>query len=120
MRRKGKREEALFTKKISFAPVKARCLDDLVRELKNDLRSLEIPSMTEGANIDIAECLQKMIERDIQNRNPDVNSMWNICWINTTFANMEKEEIIKDVEKHVLNGLINDLARDLMSVNISI
>lgn len=120
MRRKGKREEALFTKKLPFALAKTRCLNDLIKELKNDLRSLEPPSTSEGVNNDIAECLHKMIQRDIQNRNPDVNCMWDICWNSMTFANIEKEEILRDVEKHILNGLINELARDLMSVSVSI
>ncbi|XP_020258290.1 uncharacterized protein LOC109834670 [Asparagus officinalis] len=120
MRRKGKREEIFFSKKTPFAPAKTGCLDDLINELEYDLRSLEMPSMNEGANNDVAEYLHKMVERDIQHRNPDVNCMWDISWNSMALANIEKEEIMTDVEKHILNALINDLARDLMSVSISI
>lgn len=118
IRRKSKREEAQISRIIPYAPVKVRSLDDLVKELNDDLRSLDMPSKTEAANNDIAECLLKMIESEMQNRNPDINCMWDMCWNNLIFANID--EITRDLEKHVLNGLINDLARDLISVSIAV
>ncbi|XP_010942857.1 uncharacterized protein [Elaeis guineensis] len=118
IRRKGKREEVTYAMSMSYAPVKVRCLDTLITELNDDLESLKFLSNIEDNNYDTAEFLHKMLEKDIQNMNPDVNCMWDLGWNVMVLAPVEKDEVIRDVEKHVLNALINELARDLIEVSL--
>lgn len=114
IRRKGKREEVTYAMTMSYAPVKVRFLDTLIKELEDDLESLKFPSNIEDNNYDTAEFLHKMVERDIENRNPDVNCMWDLGWNSMRLAPVEKDEVIRDVEKNVLNGVINEFVKDLM------
>ncbi|KAG1348084.1 hypothetical protein COCNU_06G019130 [Cocos nucifera] len=118
IRRKGKREEVTYAMSMSYAPVKVRCLDTLITELNDDLESLKFPSNTKDNNYDTAEFLHKMLEKDIQNINPDVNCMWDLGWNVMVLPPVEKDEVTRDVEKHVLNALINELARDLIEAEI--
>ncbi|XP_017697198.2 uncharacterized protein LOC103702750 [Phoenix dactylifera] len=120
LRRKGKREEVIYAMSMSYTPVKVRRLDTLITELNDDLESLKFPTNIEDNNYDTAEFLHEMLERDIQNRNPDVNCMWDLGWNSMILAPVEKDEIIRDMEKHVLNGLINELAGDLMEESITV
>ncbi|OAY73809.1 hypothetical protein ACMD2_07735 [Ananas comosus] len=116
LRRKGKREEAIFITKIFEKPTKERCLDSLIKELDDDLESLNFSMKRPEINCDAAACLQKLLEKDIQCRNPDINCMWDIGWNSITLASVEKDEVIRDLEKHILNGLVSELARDLIEV----
>ncbi|KAK9270030.1 hypothetical protein L1049_025603 [Liquidambar formosana] len=61
-----------------------------------------------------------MLERDLQNRDPDVNCMWDFGWNEMMFAFLEKDDVIRDVEKLLLNGLIDEIARDFLHVSVSI
>uniref|UniRef100_A0A1D1Y332 DUF3741 domain-containing protein n=1 Tax=Anthurium amnicola TaxID=1678845 RepID=A0A1D1Y332_9ARAE len=120
MRRKGRRQEIslLSTKEVSTATVRVRCMDDLIKELNNDLKSLEFSVLNEDC-VDTSEFLHKMLERDIHDSNPDVNCMWDFSWKSLKFVSAEKNEVAKDMEKHVLNGLINDIVKDILNVSIS-
>ncbi|XP_020574313.1 uncharacterized protein LOC110020519 [Phalaenopsis equestris] len=119
--RKGKREElSCFSRKGSLAPLKRKNLDILIKEVNADLESLKYQINGEGCDDDLAICLNKMIEKDIQNWHPDINCLWDFGWGSNTFVCLEKNEIVMDVEKSVLNGLLNELSRDLLNVSISI
>lgn len=97
----------------------ARYLDALMKELNDDLESLKFPKET-TYNDDIAEFLHMILARDIENSKPDINCMWDIGWNSSIFASVEKDEIVRDMEKHVLNGLINELARELVDATINV
>ncbi|OVA18699.1 protein of unknown function DUF4378 [Macleaya cordata] len=122
MKRKGKRQELTFYPcvSISIGSKKVKCLDDLVKALHGDLETFKF--FTENGNIqyDAAYCLHKMLQNDIQNSNSDVNCMWDFGWSDMMFACLEKEEVIRDVEKHVLNGLIDDITRDFLHISVVI
>ncbi|PKA61932.1 hypothetical protein AXF42_Ash019138 [Apostasia shenzhenica] len=115
MRRKGEREELTFARMGTLEPAKIRSLDSLTKELHGDLINLKYPNYIEGDDHDLAERLNKMIEKDIQNRKPDINSSWDFGWDSL----MEKDEIVRDVEKHVVNTLLNELTIDILNVRIS-
>ncbi|WOK99565.1 hypothetical protein Cni_G08277 [Canna indica] len=110
VRRKGRRE-VIHSMTRPYATSKVRDLDGLMKELNNDIECLKFSNKSR-LNDDTAEFLQRMIERDIENRNPDINCMWDIGWSNTIFALIEKEEVARDLEKHVLSGLISELASE--------
>ncbi|CAL9093536.1 unnamed protein product [Musa textilis] len=118
LRRKGKREVTCAMTRPQ-APGEVRYLDALVKELNDDLESLKFPKET-TYNDDIAEFLHMMLERDIENTKPDINCTWDIGWNSSMFASVEKDEIVRDMEKHVLNGLINELARELVDATINV
>ncbi|XP_073004846.1 uncharacterized protein [Typha latifolia] len=110
MRRKSKREGvALLLKRAGV-----RCLDALIRELNHEIESLDFPRKTQGDEYDTVERLHRMLEREIPNKNPDANCMWDFGWNSTTLAAVQIDEIVKEMEKYVLKGLIDELARDLM------
>ncbi|KAJ0963305.1 hypothetical protein J5N97_028427 [Dioscorea zingiberensis] len=118
MRRKNRREESTFAMRLSIAPIRERSLDDLIQELNGDLESLKFPSKKEGDDYDTAEILHKVLEKDLQNSNPDINCMWDLGWTRNLFTDVEKEEVVRDVEKHILNMLINEFALDILNLNI--
>lgn len=112
IRRKGKRTEALEDVSVACTvTMKLRHLDDLVRELDGDVESLDIQnSMAEG--------LQKILQSDIQNDHPDANSTWDFGWNRVSKLPIEKNEVVKDLEKNILGGIITDVARDLIGVSV--
>lgn len=120
LKRKSKREVPSFFRKRSLAPSERRSIDVLIKEVNADLESLKYRNYTEGCDYDLADWLNKTIEKDIQNRHPDINCLWDVGWENNIIACLENNEIVKDVEKNVLNGLLNELSRDLLNVSISI
>ncbi|XP_072951077.1 uncharacterized protein [Typha angustifolia] len=112
MRRKSKREGVTLLLKRAGV----RCLDALIRELNHEIESLDFPRKTQGDDYDTVERLHKMLEREIPNKNPDANCMWDFGWNSTTLAAVQIDEIVKEMEKYVLKGLIDELARDLMEL----
>ncbi|XP_077214355.1 uncharacterized protein LOC143849187 [Tasmannia lanceolata] len=77
MKRKGRREEFNFhpSRKLPIVSVKVKCLDDLIKELNEDLNHLKLFREGKGGDYDAAGSLHEMLKRDIENRNPDVNCM---------------------------------------------
>ncbi|XP_068654703.1 uncharacterized protein [Aristolochia californica] len=119
MKRKGRREELAFHPSVTMpiAPVKIKSLDDLVKELNKDLAHLKRGRESHGDDYDAARCLHKLLEREIESTNTDANCMWEFGWNCTMFAYIEKEEVIRDVEKHLLNRLIDDIIGDLLQTS---
>ncbi|MCE0481731.1 hypothetical protein HAX54_039725 [Datura stramonium] len=126
MKRKAIRQELAVhpyaTTSIGYT--KTRSLDNLIKQLCNDFDTLK----SYGGNgdmddeCDAADYLHKMIGKDMQNGNPDVNSMWDSGWSTEQimFGFLEKDDIVKDVEKHLLNGLIDEITMDLLRIAISV
>ncbi|PPR93976.1 hypothetical protein GOBAR_AA26694 [Gossypium barbadense] len=107
MKRRGRRQELsahpfLQVSISSSTSNKAKSLDNLSygREGKEDC-SFE-------------DYLPKMIEVDVNNKEADLNCMWELGWNCMMFA-LEKDDIVRDVEKYVLNGLLVGITRDLFT-----
>lgn len=126
MKRKAIRQELAFHPyaTISIGYTKTRSLDDLIKQLCKDFDTLKSyggnGNMTDEC--DEADYLHNMIGKDMQNRNPDVNSLWDSGWSTEQmmFGFLEKDDVVKDVEKHLLNGLINEITMDLLRIAISV
>ncbi|XP_058081789.1 uncharacterized protein LOC131229790 [Magnolia sinica] len=121
MKRKGDIEELGFHSSVGMPIVsmKLKCLDDLVKQLHEDLEHLEFRGETGGDNYDAAATfLHETLKGDIENRKPDVNCMWDFGWNEMMFVYLEKDEVVKDVEKHVLNRLIDEITGDLLHASI--
>ncbi|KAI3919022.1 hypothetical protein MKW92_025026 [Papaver armeniacum] len=120
MRRKGKIQELNCNPciGISVGSKKVRCLDSLVKELNADLETYKY-SANEHIE-DEASHLHYLLQKDIENKNPVVNCMWDFGWSDIMFSCIEKEEIVRDVEKHVLNRLIDEITRDFIHLSVAI
>jgi hypothetical protein len=92
--------------------IKIQSLNSLIRELDSDFRSLEYGRKSE--NFD----LQKIIEKEIGDGNPDANCMWELGWNPKLSAPFEKCEVSKELEKHLTSCLITELTRDLVNEKI--
>ncbi|XP_065847996.1 uncharacterized protein [Euphorbia lathyris] len=116
MRRKGKRKEFSYHPfmNIYITPLKVRSLDELIKQLHKDLEKLKFYGRNDKIECAVEEYLPKMLELDVYNKDPDVNCMWDFGWHKMMFMSLEKEDVIKDVEKHVLNGLLDELTKDLL------
>ncbi|KAI3955597.1 hypothetical protein MKW92_044914 [Papaver armeniacum] len=120
MRRKGKIQELNCNPCIgnSVGSKKVRCLDSLVNELNEDLETYKY-SANEHIE-DEASHLHYLVQKDIENKNPVVNCMWDFGWSDMMFSCIEKEEVVRDVEKHVLNRLIDEITRDFIHLSVAI
>ncbi|KAG9440976.1 hypothetical protein H6P81_021141 [Aristolochia fimbriata] len=119
MKRKGRRKELVFHPSVTMPIVsmKIKSLDDLVKELNRDLAHLQGHREPQGDDYDAARYLHKILDREIKDTNPDANCMWEFGWNCRMFAYIEKEEVIRDVEKHLFNRLIDEIIGDHFQIS---
>ncbi|KAL7081557.1 hypothetical protein ACP275_14G047200 [Erythranthe tilingii] len=120
-KRKARRHEITYTKDaVSY--YKVRSLDDLVRQLCRDLETLRIY----GGNGECDECgdvaasLYNMVCKDFCSECSDVNCMWDFEWSRMMCVVSEKEGVVGDVERHVFDGLVNEIVDDLVGVVVTV
>uniref|UniRef100_A0A0E0P1Y6 DUF3741 domain-containing protein n=1 Tax=Oryza rufipogon TaxID=4529 RepID=A0A0E0P1Y6_ORYRU len=120
IRKKGKRTEA--TVEVSMANttnMKLQYLDDLIMELDGDIESLNISKKSQHLGEDCtAENLRMILHRDMQNNHPDANSMWDFGWNRISDLPIERNEVVRDLEKNILGGMITDVARELIELSV--
>lgn len=125
LRRKSNREVLSFYRKGSLTASERRrrsgsSIDVLIKEVNADIESLKYRNCTKESDYGLADWLNRTIENDVQNRRPDVNCLWDFGWDYNRFGCLEIDEMVRDVEKYVLNALVNELSKDLLNVSISI
>ncbi|KAL3845265.1 hypothetical protein ACJIZ3_002668 [Penstemon smallii] len=122
IKRKARRYEVTLHPyiKTTVTCTKVRSLDDLVKQLCRDFETLKSYGGNDSDQSDVADNLCKMIDNDINNKDPDVNSMWDFEWNKMKCVFPEKEDVIRDVEKHMLNGLLEEITNDLLLVTVSV
>ncbi|KAL9140575.1 hypothetical protein ABFS82_14G045700 [Erythranthe guttata] len=120
-KRKARRHEITYTKSaVSY--YKVRSLDDLVRQLCRDLEMLR----RYGGNGERDECgdvaasLYNMVCKDFCSECSDVNCMWDFEWSRMMCVVSEKEGVVGDVERHVFDGLVNEIVNDLVRVVVTV
>ncbi|KAI3821053.1 hypothetical protein L1987_08609 [Smallanthus sonchifolius] len=99
----------------SIADTSIRFLDELVKQLYKDLEGLRLYGR-DTCNQYEADYLHHMLEKDIYNKNPDINSFWDFGWHITTFTFVEKDEFVSDVEQDMLCGLVDEIIDDLLGM----
>nr|GMD84814.1 Neurofilament medium polypeptide like [Ipomoea batatas] len=116
LRRKARRQELSLhpCAKICISYTKVRSLDDLIKQLCRDFDKLSSYGWNGRESCDSSQYFNNMLAKDMQNRDPDINCMWDFGWDETMFGFLEKDEIAKDVEKHLLKGLIDEITIDLL------
>ncbi|XP_057785494.1 uncharacterized protein LOC131003046 [Salvia miltiorrhiza] len=121
MKRKARRHEFTYNPymKTTISNIKLRSLDDLVRQLCKNLELLKSYGMNGSDECDVAAGLHKMLNKDIYNEDPDVNCMWDFEWSRMMSIFPEMEAVVKDVERHMLNGLLDEITNDLLVITVS-
>ncbi|KAJ0923551.1 hypothetical protein HanPSC8_Chr05g0217291 [Helianthus annuus] len=102
--------------KPSIGNTSIRFLDDLVKQLYNDLEGVRLYGRDTRNEYDESDYLHHMLEKDIYNKNPDINSFWDFGWHITTFTFVEKDEFVCDVEQDMLCRLVDEIIDDLLSM----
>lgn len=121
IRRKGKRMEAMVDVSATRAAnLKLRTLDDLVRELDSDIQSLHAPRKIQqrGDDHSTAENLRMVLRYDMEGTHSDANSVWDFGWNRAWDLPVEKNEVVRDLEKNILGGIITDVARELIDASM--
>ncbi|XVE94728.1 hypothetical protein REPUB_Repub02eG0033500 [Reevesia pubescens] len=115
MKRKGRRQELSVHPflKVSITSNKAKSLDELVKQMCKDFDELKLYGRDGKEDSPFEDYLPKMLEADVNNKEPDLNCMWDLGWNSYMFGFLEKDDVIKDMEKFVLNGLLDEITRDL-------
>lgn len=113
MNRKGRRQEQVQQCfKVSICNTTVSSLDNLIKQLYKDFEGLKYYGGNEHDNNDDAETLLKMLQRDIHNTHPHLNCMWDFGWNEVMFAFDGTNDIIKDVERQVLDELISEITTE--------
>ncbi|KAK7358090.1 hypothetical protein VNO77_00011 [Canavalia gladiata] len=114
MKRKGIRQELKVhnCSKISTGNMNIMSLDDLVRQLNKDIDKLKFYGRKRSYQVDVEDYLPKMLEHDVYDKDPDIDCMWDLGWNDETFAFIEKYEVIRDTEKHILSFLLDEITGD--------
>ncbi|XP_027342854.1 uncharacterized protein LOC113855415 isoform X2 [Abrus precatorius] len=114
MKRKGIRQELKVhnCSKISMCNMNIISLDDLVRHLNKDIEKLKFYGRKRSCQVDGDDYLSKMLEHDVYDKDPDIDCMWDIGWNDETFAFIEKYDVIRDTEKHILSVLLDEITVD--------
>ncbi|XP_022772762.1 uncharacterized protein LOC111315359 isoform X2 [Durio zibethinus] len=123
MKRKGRRQELSVHPflKVPITSNKAKSLDDLVKQMCKDFDKLKQCGRDGREDSPLEDYLPKMLEADVNNKEPDVNCMWDLGWNRMAFALLEKDDVIRDVERYVLNGLLDEITRDLfIGISVSV
>ncbi|MFS7939082.1 hypothetical protein Hanom_Chr05g00447491 [Helianthus anomalus] len=102
--------------KPSIGNTSIRFLDDLVKQLYKDLEGVRLYGRDTRNEYDESDYLHHMLEKDIYNKNPDINSFWDFGWHITTFTFVEKDEFVCDVEHDMLCRLVDEVVDDLLSM----
>ncbi|TYJ35016.1 hypothetical protein E1A91_A05G207700v1 [Gossypium mustelinum] len=123
MKSKGIRQELSVHPflKVTIIPNKKKTLDELVKQMCEDIDKLKLYRRGRRENSPFEDYLPKMLEADVNNKEPHLNCMWDMGWNSMMFAFLEKDYVVRDAEKYVLNGLLDEMTRDLFTgVSVSV
>ncbi|KAK6938813.1 DUF3741-associated sequence motif [Dillenia turbinata] len=121
MKRKGRLQELAVHPfvKIPFGSSKVRSLEDLVKQLHKDFEVLKAYRSNGNNEGDTIDYLHEMLERDAQDRYPDTNTLWDFGWNQMMKMFLEKDEVARNVERHILNELLDEVTTGFLRVSIS-
>lgn len=99
--------------KVSISFTQVQSLDELVKQLSKDIDKLKLYGKNGKLECGAEEYVPRMLEFDVNNREPELNCMWDLGWDVTMFGFVEVDEVVRDLERGVLSGLVDELTRDL-------
>lgn len=115
-KRKGRLQE-LAVHPVMKTPagfLKVATLDDLIKQLSGCFERLTSHGRNGNPSCEAEEYVPRMFEADMDARDPETNCMWDFGWNRVAFAFVERDEVVRNVEKMVIGGLIDEIARDLV------
>ncbi|MBA0595443.1 hypothetical protein Gorai_012313, partial [Gossypium raimondii] len=117
MKSKGIRQELSVHPflKVTIIPNKEKTLDELVKQMSEDIDKLKLYRRGRRENSPFEDYLPKMLEADVNNKEPHLNCMWDKGRNSMMFAFLEKDDVVRDAEKYVLNGLLGEMTRDIFT-----
>ncbi|CDY52064.1 BnaA09g53360D [Brassica napus] len=118
MKRKGRFQELKVHPfvKVPISSSKVNSLDHLVRQLSKEFEKLRTYGRECYTESLVEDYLPKVLERDVYYTDPNLNSMWDMGWNDSMHAFIEKDDVIRDVEREVFNGLLEEITRDLICI----
>ncbi|KAK7398769.1 hypothetical protein VNO78_09941 [Psophocarpus tetragonolobus] len=119
MKRKGIRQELKVHtySRIPMATMNIISLDGLVRQLSKDMENLKFYGRKRSCQADVEDYLPKMLEHDVYDKDPDMNCMWDLGWNDDTFTFIDKYDVIRDAEKHILSVLLEEITVEFCMFN---
>ncbi|KAJ0252517.1 Uncharacterized protein HA466_0117070 [Hirschfeldia incana] len=118
MKRKGRFQDLSVHPfvKVPISSSKVNSLDHLVRQLSKEFEKLRTYGRECYTESLVEDYLPKVLERDVYYKDPNLNSMWDMGWSNSMDAFIERDDVIRDVEREVFNGLLEEITRDLICI----
>ncbi|KAJ4878298.1 Uncharacterized protein Rs2_43316 [Raphanus sativus] len=118
MKRKGRFQELSVHPfvKVAISSSKVNSLDHIVRQLSKEFEKLRTYGRECYTESLVQDYLPKVLERDVHHKDPNLNSMWDMGWNDSMNAFIEKDDVIRDVEREVFNGLLEEITRDLICI----
>ncbi|CAH2046661.1 unnamed protein product, partial [Thlaspi arvense] len=118
MKRKGRFQELSVHPfvKVPISTPKVKSLDHLVIQLSKEFDKLKAYGKQCYTESLVEDYLPKVLERDIHHKDPNLNSMWDMGWNDSMLAFIEKDDVIRDIEREIFNGLMEEITRDLICI----
>ncbi|CAA7041681.1 unnamed protein product [Microthlaspi erraticum] len=116
MKRKGRFQELSVHPfvKVPISSSKVNSLDNLVRQLSKEFEKLRAYGRECYTESLVEDYLPKVLERDVHHKDPNLNSMWDMGWNDSMLAFIEKDDVIRDIEREIFSGLMEEVTRDLI------
>ncbi|CAL9242324.1 unnamed protein product [Arabidopsis halleri] len=99
--------------KVPISSSKVNSLDHLIRQISKELEKLR----AYGRDCHIGSHVEDyVLERDVHHKDPNLNSMWDMGWNDSMLAFIEKDDVMRDIEREVFSGLLEEITRDLICI----
>lgn len=99
--------------KVPISSSKINSLDHLIRQISKELEKLR----AYGRDCHIGSHVEDyVLERDVHYKDPYLNSMWDMGWNDSMLAFIEKDDVMRDIEREVFSGLLEEITRDLICI----
>lgn len=118
MKRKGRFQELSVHPfvKVPISSSKVNSLDNLVRQLSKEFEKLRAYGRECYTESPVEDYMTKVLERDVHHKDPNLNSMWDMGWNDSMLAFIEKDDVIRDIEREIFSGLMEEVTRDLICI----
>ncbi|XP_020878408.1 uncharacterized protein LOC9301568 isoform X2 [Arabidopsis lyrata subsp. lyrata] len=99
--------------KVPISSSRVNSLDHLIRQISKELEKLR----AYGRDCHIGSHVEDyVLERDVHHKDPNLNSMWDMGWNDSMVAFIEKDDVMRDIEREVFSGLLEEITRDLICI----
>ncbi|OAO94152.1 TRM30 [Arabidopsis thaliana] len=99
--------------KVPVSSSRVNSLDHLIRQISKELEKLR----AYGRDCHIGSHVEDyVLERDVHYKDPNLNSMWDMGWNDSMLAFIEKDDVMRDIEREVFSGLLEEITRDLICI----